>query len=159
MGRYSNRVLRQEIAALHRLTRRPTIIREMFDDDVDLIRRTLAEFNHGGVEAALGYFDEDVEWLAPPEWLEEPVYRGHDGIRRIASMWTENFDDYRLDPERFLDGGGQVVALVFQRGRIKPTGDWIEQAIGYVWRVQDGKTVRVQVHFSWDAALEEAGLR
>jgi ketosteroid isomerase-like protein len=79
-------------------------------------------------------------------------------MRKIASVWGENFDEYRLDIEKLVDLGDEVLVLVFQRGRIKGSADIVEQPIGYQWRVRDGKTVRVQVHFTWEEALEAASL-
>jgi len=128
------------------------------DADVELIRAMFEVFNRGGVDAALPYFDEEVEWIAPPDWLYDPIYRGHEGLRRLASQWTAIFDDYQLLPQRFLPADDHLVVLITQRGRMKPSGDLIEQPIGYNWHIRDGKTVRVKVHFSWEAALEEAGL-
>ena len=130
----------------------------MSQENVEIVRETLDAFNRQGVEAALAYFDPEIEWVGPPEWLEQNLYKGHDGIREIASVWTENFDEYRLDLEKAIDAGDHVLALVHQRARIKRSGDWIEQAIGYDWEVRDGKGIRVQVYFSWEQALEAAGL-
>ncbi|MDQ2939856.1 MAG: nuclear transport factor 2 family protein [Actinomycetota bacterium] len=130
----------------------------MSEENVEVVRRTLETFNREGIEAALQYFDAEVEWLGPPEWLEQHLYKGHDGIRKIASVWSENFEEYRLDPEELIDAGDQVVALVHQRGRIKGSADLIEQRIGYVWAVRNGKGARVQVYFSWEEALRDAGL-
>ena len=125
----------------------------MSQENVEVVRDTLAAFDRGGVEAALEYFDTDIEWLGPPEWLEQHLYQGHDGIRKIAAVWGENFDEYRLDPVEFIDAGDRIVALVYQRGRIKGSADPIEQQIGYVWTVRNGKGVRVQVYFSWEEPL------
>jgi ketosteroid isomerase-like protein len=80
-------------------------------------------------------------------------------MRKIASVWGENFDEYRLDLEKVIDvGGDRVAALVYQRGRIKRSSDWMEQRIGYDWEVRDGRGIRVQVYFSWEEALEAVGL-
>ena len=97
--------------------------------------------------------------IGPPDWLEQRIYSGHDGIRRLASVWTENFDDFRLDLEKAIDAGDHVVALGCQRARIKGSDDRIEQPVGYDWEVRDGKGTRVQVYFSWEEALEAAGLK
>jgi hypothetical protein len=43
----------------------------MSRENVEIVRRTIEAFNHGGIAAALSYFDPEVEWLGPPEWLEE----------------------------------------------------------------------------------------
>jgi ketosteroid isomerase-like protein len=130
----------------------------MSHEDVEVVRRTIEAFNLDGLDAALEYLDPEVEWLAPPEWLEERLYKGHEGIRRLASQWAENFDEYHLDPHEFMEAGDQVVGLVFQRGRIRGSHDPIEQRIGYVWEVRDGKGVRIQVYFSWEEALEAGRL-
>jgi ketosteroid isomerase-like protein len=128
-------------------------------ENVEVVRRTLEAFNREGVEAALAYFDPEVEWLGPPEWLEKHLYKGHDGIREIAAVWGENFDEYRLDLEEAIDAGnGHVVVLVHQRGLIKGGGGPIEGRIGYDWEVRDNKGVRVQVYFSWEEALHAAGV-
>ena len=43
-------------------------------------------------------------------------------------------------------------------GRIRGSHDRVEQRIGYPWEVRNGKGVRIQVYFSWEEALEAAGL-
>jgi ketosteroid isomerase-like protein len=78
------------------------------------------------------------------------------GCGRSHQHGPRNFDEYRLEPEELIDAGDEVVGLVYQRGRIKGGSDPIEQRIGYVCSVQDGKTVRVQVYFSWEEALRDA---
>jgi ketosteroid isomerase-like protein len=128
--------------------------------NVEIVRATIDAFNREGVEAALVYFDPEVEWVGPPEWLEKHLYKGHDGIREIAAVWGENFDEYRLDIEEVIDAGhNHVVALVLQRGLIKGGGGPIEGRIGYDWEVRDGKGVRVQVYFSWKEALQAASVQ
>ena len=130
----------------------------MSEGDVELVRKAIAAFNRGGVEEALDYFDPSVEWIGPPEWLEERLYEGHDGIRKVASLWTENFDDFQLELARVVDAGDHVVSLLYQRGRIKGSGAPIEQPLGYDWEIRDGKSTRVHVYFSWEQTLEAAGL-
>jgi hypothetical protein len=51
------------------------------------------------------------------------------------------------------------VVLLFARGQIRGGVAPIEQKLGYVWEVRDRKGVRIQVYFSWEEALEAAGLK
>jgi ketosteroid isomerase-like protein len=126
--------------------------------NVEIVRETIETFNREGVEAALAYMDPEVEWLGPPEWLEKHLYEGHDGIREIAAVWGEQFEEYRLDLEDAIDAGDDhVVVLAHQRGLVK--GVPMEGQIAYDWQLRDGKGVRVQVYFSWDEALHAAGLK
>jgi len=116
-------------------------------------------FNEGGVESALAFLDPEIEWWAPPEWLEDPVYRGHDGIRRLAAYWTELFDQYRLELVRIVEAGDdKVVILLNQLGQIRGSGDRIEGPIGYVAEVRGGLVTRVDIYFSWERTLEAAGV-
>jgi ketosteroid isomerase-like protein len=128
-------------------------------DNVDVVRNMFEAFNRGGVEAALPYFDPEIEWLTPDEWLEQHLYKGYDGLRKLASDWGENFDDYRLDLERAVDvGDDRLVVLIYQRGRIKGEDTSMEQRIGCDWQLRDGKGVRVQAYFSWEDAMQAVGL-
>jgi ketosteroid isomerase-like protein len=131
----------------------------MPDETAAPLRAAIEAFSDQGIEAALAYFDPELEWWAPPEWLEDRLYRGHQGLRELAAFWTEQFDDYRVEPERFIElGGDRVVALLHQRGRIRGSGDRVEQPIGYIARIREGKVTEVHVYFSWEATLEAAGL-
>jgi ketosteroid isomerase-like protein len=116
----------------------------------------LEAFNRGGVDAALHYLDPDIEWWGPPEWLEERLYRGHDGVRQLASFWTQTFDEYRIDLDEASESGNTVLALCHQRGRMKGSGDQIEEPIAYIWEVHNEKATRVDVYFSWEAAVDAA---
>ena len=130
----------------------------MSEENVEVMRHVVENFNRGGVEAVLPYFHDDIEWVGPPEWLDDHLYKGHEGLRKLASQWTDSFDEYRLDPERFTDTGTSVVVLLFTRGRIKDSELPIAQESSWVCRIENGKVTHVQVYFSWQEGLEATGL-
>src|SRR5262249_21589984 len=123
------------------------------------LRSAVNAFNEDGVEAALEYFDPEIEWWAPPDWLEDRLYKGYDGLRRLAAYWNQLFDDYRVEPDEFTElGDGPVVALLRERAGIRDSGDPVEQEIGYIAEMRDGRIVVVHVFFTWDETREAAGL-
>jgi ketosteroid isomerase-like protein len=123
------------------------------------LRGAIEAFNDEGIDAALEYCDPEIEWWAPPEWLEDRLYRGHEGLRELAAFWSEQFDEYQLKAEKFIElGDDQVLALLHQWGRIKGSGDPVEQPVGYIAHIRKGKLAEVYVYFSWEATLEAAGL-
>jgi ketosteroid isomerase-like protein len=131
----------------------------MPERSADRLRGMLDAFAAGGIDAVLADVDPEVAWHAPPEWLEERVYRGHEGIRELASYWVDNFDEYRLDLDRAFDlDSDRAAALVHQRGRIKGGGAQIEQQVGYVAEFRNRKLIRMEVYFSWEATLDAAGV-
>jgi ketosteroid isomerase-like protein len=131
----------------------------MSQENVEVMRQIVEAFNRDGVEAVLRHFETDIEWVGPPEWPDDHLYKGHEGLRKLASQWTETFDEYRLDPERFIDTGASVVVLLFIRGLIKGSALPVAQETSWVCQMGNGKATHVQVYFSWEEALEAAGLR
>ena len=128
-------------------------------DSAKLVRRALGCLDEGDVEAAIGYTHPEIEWIAPAEWLEQRVYRGHEGLRKLDSHWRKSFDDYRLDVDRVIEfADDRCAVLVHQRGQIKGSGAPIQQQAGYLVEIRDAKVVRVDAHFSWEDTLEAAGL-
>jgi ketosteroid isomerase-like protein len=124
-----------------------------------LARNIIAAFNSEGIDAALEYADPEIEWIAPPEWLEDRLYEGHEGVKRLALFWMTQFDEYRLGLEEFIDlGEGRAVMLLHQHGRIKASNAPVEQPVGWIVETRAGKIRKVEVYFSWEATTAAAGL-
>lgn len=131
----------------------------MLEERAAPMLNAIEAFNETGVEAALPYLHPEIEWVAPPEWLEDRLYKGHDGIRRLSAYWTQLFDEYRVMPQRVMDAGdGRVLLLLQQEGRIIGSGDRVESPLGYLVEIRDTLVARVEIFFSWEATLEAAGL-
>jgi ketosteroid isomerase-like protein len=125
---------------------------------VEIVREQIQAWNRradGWVE----FFDSDAEFHMPPEWPEDPVYRGHDGITRVDVLLAEGFNEFHWDIDRLIDAGDCVVGLYHARGRIKEGGTWLEQPIGAVSFLRDGKIVRMRSYLTWSEALEAAGVQ
>jgi ketosteroid isomerase-like protein len=128
-------------------------------ENVDLAYEARAAYDRGGVEAMLHYFDPDVELVAPPQWPDDRIGRGHDGVKQVFAAWAAQFDDFTFDPpERIIDAGAdRVVVLLNQRGRIKGSQAELEQPVGLVLDAREGKAIRWRAYLSWEEALSSAG--
>ena len=123
------------------------------------LRELLDDYRVSGIDAVRSRLHPEIEWHAPPEWLEQKLYRGPDEVAELADFWLGQFEDYRLDVVHTIDiGDGRVAALVLQRGRIKESGAEVEQEAGWLVRFEDGLVRRNDVSFSWAETLEQAGL-
>ena len=129
----------------------------MSKENVEIVRRMNAAFNRGD-EGWVGFYDPQVEFRTPPEWPEDSVYTGHDGVRHAAGLWAESFSEYEWTIDRLVDARDYVIALHHHRGRIGDSGAWVERPLGAVYFFRDGKIVRVLSFFSWAEALDAAGL-
>jgi ketosteroid isomerase-like protein len=86
--------------------------------------------------------------------------RGPEEVKRLWRGLDEAFEEFRLEPEEFLDAGDHVPVRLRYRGRGKASGLEIEQEVfSQVITFRDGRMVRVEHFMSWDEAIEAAGVR
>ncbi len=68
------------------------------------------------------------------------------------------FEDFRAEPEEFLDAGEEVLVLVGMGGKGRESGLLIDQQIAHVWKIRDGQIVRVHAYQTWAEGLQAVGL-
>ena len=130
----------------------------MSQENVEIARASIETANAEGLEAALAYLHEDVEWRPLFEMPESQTFRGHNGIKRVAALLEEAFSEVRIEPDHFLDAGDHVVVV----GQLCVTGAgsrvMTKSHRAWVLTLRDGKIIR-QLTFAEEAeALEAIGL-
>jgi ketosteroid isomerase-like protein len=131
----------------------------MTEENVELVRRLLAAFNSGDVEAVVAAFDEECVLEEPREMPDRPTkgFRGHDGIRE----WMANLlaiGEVSFEPRDITPGQGLLFMELDSRGRGAASGAPFEWTTYGVVRARGGKITRVQVFLDRSDALEAAGL-
>jgi ketosteroid isomerase-like protein len=127
----------------------------MSADDVDIVRRTFEAFKAGGFEAMLAFYPEDVVWHPAPGWVEDEVYRGYDGARKLTAIFTNNFEDLALEPCDIRDLDGRVLVLAEARGQSTMTGAPVRQPYAMVYSdFRAGKIGEVRFYLTWQEALD-----
>jgi ketosteroid isomerase-like protein len=122
------------------------------------MRRAYEAMNRGGLDAVVPFVDPDIEFVPPAELQAAPTLRGTEPIKELARQWVETFDDFRIEPERFIDAGDQVVVFVRDSGRIKGSDAEIHNCFIHVWTLAAGKIIKWQTFTDQSQALEAAGL-
>ena len=131
----------------------------MSQQNVETVRNAFQTFSAEGIDAALSFYTPDVVWYPDARWLDDSAYRGHDGVRRLAAAFSENFDDFRFEVHDIRDAQDRVVALVEMLGRIKRSGAEVSQRRGFVVSgFRDGQFGEVRTFSSWPEALQAVGL-
>jgi ketosteroid isomerase-like protein len=120
---------------------------------VEIVRRFLVV--DVDVDAALTYADPAIVWNP----IEEPAAQGHDAIRANLERWENEWDEYEVIPEEFLDADDRVVVTVRLRGRGRGSGIEIDARFYEVYTLRDGKIVRMDEFAEQSEAIEAAGLR
>jgi ketosteroid isomerase-like protein len=111
------------------------------------------------MDAAFESFHPDIEFREDPRFPEAGVYRGRDAVRRYLTQFTHQFDEFRFELEELLDAGDdRALALLNLRGRGKDSGAMFEAQAGWIYTIQDGRTVRIDAYLDRREAMEAAGL-
>jgi ketosteroid isomerase-like protein len=136
----------------------------MSQENVEIVRRLFEEFQAGmergdpGAWASEAVAD-DYEWITDVPIEGRSVWRGGERFVEFVRAWTEDFEDWSIRVERWIDAGDdRVVALTHQSATGKGSGVPVELKVGQVYELEDGRVARVRNYLSQADALEAAGL-
>jgi ketosteroid isomerase-like protein len=135
----------------------------MSRQNVDVFRRMVQAFNNGDLEALVAECDPAVEWEEQSIPGVQPLYLGHDGVRR---WWAETvlgaeeeLGSVEGRVEEVKEAGDTVIASIRFEGEGRSSGARVPMVVHIVGTFRDGKLVRRQVFLTLAEALEAAGLR
>ena len=125
----------------------------MSEENVNLIRRIYDAWDRE--ESAREFIAPDVEYVNPPYAVEPGTRRG----RKSFAVVRGTYEDFKLEVDRIIDGGGDLVVVLAQySGSGRGSGIPIAGEQGYVWQMRDGVAVRFQWFQSHREALKAAGV-
>jgi ketosteroid isomerase-like protein len=127
----------------------------MAQENVEVVRRQFAAFDHGGPDAAAAYWHPDIDWRAVEGAADDVgVISGPDALRAYYDDWLETFDDLRAEVgEVLFEDGDQVAVTVHNSGRGRASGVVTKGRYYVVCTVRDGLIVSGREYDSRDKAL------
>lgn len=135
----------------------------MSEQNVELVREVIAAYERGAMEKVFAAYDTAIEWDIGAVQMTitdfEPVYRGHDGVRRFWHTWLAAWEVTSFEYEEFIEAGDTVVSILSQRMKGRASGieqDWVSYAQN--WTIRNGKIVRVKFFLDRASALAAAGV-
>ena len=121
----------------------------MSEENVEIVRRVYEGWARGDFSGGEA-FDPDVEFEMV-DWPHPARSRGVAEMRRTWQTTLSAWDDFRAEPDEFVDYGHNVLVLNSIRGRGKGSGAEVSAQTATVWTVEGGKVVRLALY--WDTAL------
>ena len=92
-------------------------------------------------------------------WPDTRLYTGPDGFNEFFAKWTEPYDEFEQRTGDVIDAGGDnVVAAIYQRGRLRGSDSWVENRFGIVFTITDRAIRRALVFRTAEEALQHVGL-
>ena len=123
----------------------------MSGENVRLVARFYERWNEGVSMTDL--FDPQFEWVQAADAVEPGTLKGKEALTGAAKV-REIFPEFRIEPERYVEVGDEVLVVYRIRAR-STSGVETEFRGGTVWTVRDGKLARSrdfdEVHQAFDA--------
>ena len=132
----------------------------MSREKLELLRRMERAFNDGDVEAILAELHPAVEWEEQFIPGLDPVYRGHDEVRRWAETVFSGDEWVSLKGrmEGSTEAADAVITVTRIEGVSRSSGVRVPMRLHIVWTFRDGKVVRRQLFQTSGEARAAVGL-
>ena len=127
--------------------------------DIETLRTGYEAFSRGDWDAPTRFAHPEFELRTADRVPNPGTYRGPEEVRRFFEDLFAPFEEMVVEPEEFFERGDQIV--VFVLARLRPTGSSaeVENRIGHLWTMREGKASRLEVFPRREDALEAAGLK
>ena len=133
----------------------------MSQENVDLIRRSTRAHNEGDIEGIVEVTHPEFEMKLIGGFADiagGSSFSGHAGVRRFFTDWFATFETVRLDHEKFIEAGENVVSVSKLKATVAGSPAPVELLFGIVWGFKEGKVVQYDGYYELREALEAAGL-
>jgi uncharacterized protein len=134
----------------------------MSQENVEIVRRGYELFAEGNLEGVMDLISDEAE-LPDAGGLglgdtAAGTRRGPDGFLQGSQDALDAFEDYRVEPQEFIDAGDAVVVPVRISGRGRASGATQEIRLVHLWVLRDGKAIRNEIYRTTAEAFEAVGL-
>lgn len=126
----------------------------MSSESFEIVERAHEALNSGDIDALVGLCARDFRLDMSDRVFNPAVYEGHDGIRQFYAEVRDVWQVYVWEPERLLEAGSDVVALIRSTGRGRGSGVEVERETAIVWSLRDGSLTGLCFYRNRDEALK-----
>jgi ketosteroid isomerase-like protein len=126
--------------------------------DIETLRVGYEAVSRGDWDAATRFAHPEFELRTADRVPNPGTYRGPEEVRRFFEDLFAPFEEVGIEPEEFFERADQIVAFVLTRFRPAGSSAVVENRIGHLWTMREGKAMRLEIFPRREDALEAAGL-
>lgn len=111
--------------------------------NVELVQGVYDAFNEGDIDTPMATMDEDIEWTEPEGDIYGGTYHGPEEVlENVFTPCLEDFEDFQVDTNKFIDGGDTIVVLGTFHGMHRTSGKPLAVPFAHVCELEDGRMTR-----------------
>jgi ketosteroid isomerase-like protein len=129
----------------------------MSQENVDLARRMYKAAAVEGIDAMLGYANDDAVWISDPRVVGGGTYRGKHAVREYL-MELAVFEEETIEIHEIIDLGDRVLGIATFRATARD-GLSVEWLWCHLISVEDGLVTEWRSYMDRDSALKAVGLK
>lgn len=127
------------------------------EERIALARRGFAAYEAGDVDTVLELFDPEIEVFVADQYLLAGTHRGIDGFLKWVVEWNDAWESFDSDIEEVVAMGDRhAVVRVHQVGLERGSGIEVDQTVGFVFEVRDGRCVHLALYPSFEEGVRVA---
>ena len=133
----------------------------MSQENIDVIQRITRAHNEGDIEGIVEVTHPEFEMKLIGGFADiagGSSFSGHAGVRRFFTDWFATFETVRLDHEKFIEAGENVVSVSKLKATVAGSPAPVELLFGIVWGFKEGKVVQYDGYYEPREALDAVGL-
>jgi ketosteroid isomerase-like protein len=128
-------------------------------DPLGLLGEVYEHWGRGDWSPRFAFYADDMEWGWSYEFPDlNGVFRDTRTPNPRLLTWLCEWERWTCQVESYLQSGEDIVALTRYRGVGKGSGATVEVEGAHVWRIRDGRVIRLEIFASRRAALASVGL-
>lgn len=129
----------------------------MSRENVEIVRSMWNAFLAEDLTGGLSVCDPEIEWDGT-NLPDGKIAKGREALVEHAIRWAEIWEDWTIEPQRFIDVGGESVVMIFRETGRSESGVHMNELHAELYRVRDGKVVYRKGFSDPAEALEAVGL-
>jgi ketosteroid isomerase-like protein len=127
----------------------------MASSNAELLHPVYEQWSRGNWRPSFDIYDPHMEWGWSSEFLDlGGVHEDRRDPNPRLRRWLSGWDYWRAEAEEYLELGDYIVVLARYRGKGRGSGVEIEQEGAHVFRLRDGKVIRLEIFASRARAIE-----
>ena len=129
----------------------------MSEANIATLERVYADWARGDFWRT-DVFAPDVEFVYSSDFPDPAVFRGIEEMAQGWGRWLQEWDDVRMEAERFVDLDPLVLVDIILSGTGKTSGAPLQVPAANLWTFRAGKAVRLEAYAGRESARVAAGL-